>query len=71
MDNDPFTAKIERVRGGRLSHHGPIDAAIYVHDTMEIAREAARSLFGDDFAWESVIAIYDRIEAKQSHSKNV
>ena len=53
-----------QVRTGRAPQD-VMDSAVWVHDTMETARSAARDLFGKDVGPEIVIAIYDRMEARR------
>ena len=48
---------VERVR----------DAAIYVHDTLELALAAARSVFGKDVDPHVAFEVYDRIEQHRMH----
>jgi hypothetical protein len=42
-----------------------VDASVYVNDTLEIAQRIAIDLFGQEVSESTVIAIYDRIKAKQ------
>ncbi|MDB9454355.1 hypothetical protein [Dolichospermum circinale] len=42
-----------------------VEACVYVNDTLEIANRIAIDLFGKEVSQNTVIAIYDRIKAKQ------
>ncbi len=63
-----FDQKLDIMRRGAgsdsVDHHHVFDAAVYVHDTMELALAAAKT-FAKSPKIEDVIAIYDRIEAER------
>jgi len=41
------------------------DAAVYVHDTLELAWLAATDLFGENVSPEIAVAIYDRMDEER------
>ncbi|WP_233242721.1 hypothetical protein [Sediminicurvatus halobius] len=64
-----FDFALEQVQRNRRSPEGMADAAIHVHDTMKLAIDAARSLFGDAFTPALALDVYDRIEAARQSQR--
>lgn len=60
--NNAFDRKLEAQRANLPD--GMADAAIYVHDTLDLAVAVAQSYFGPRPPREAVLAVYDRIAAK-------
>jgi hypothetical protein len=56
-------------RMGDVPATGVVDAAVYVHDTLETAWLAAESIFGEKATPDVALAIYDRIVRKISEQK--
>jgi hypothetical protein len=42
-----------------------VDSSIFVHDTMETAREIGLDLFGTAVSNDTILAIYDRLCARE------
>jgi len=68
MSDDPFEKKLELMKKhaawGGVEHDAVFDAAIYVHDTLELAFAAAKSV-QSTATLDHAIAVYDRIEAQR------
>lgn len=66
--NNAFDRKIDAQKGALDSSMR--DAAIYVHDTMDLAFAAAQSFFGDKPPVEAVMAMYDRISERHGYLRS-
>jgi hypothetical protein len=60
-----FDRRVEILRGTMGVPDHLVDAAVYVNDTMEIARIIADDVFQDDATIEAALAIYDRIDRER------
>lgn len=61
--NDPFARKLEILNNSRDVPEAVKEAAVQVHDGLEVARAIAVSLFGKRWR-EHVFDVYDRMQAR-------
>jgi hypothetical protein len=66
---NPFDRRIDILTKSRETPKGVVDAAVFVHDTIELAWMAAEDVFGDKATPDVALAIYDRIAARMPRAK--
>jgi hypothetical protein len=62
-----FDEKIKSMNGSFSTPHKLVDAAVYVHDTIELAAASAQVLFGESVTPEIVLSIFDRISSEHKY----
>ncbi|MDD5227236.1 MAG: hypothetical protein PHN45_00390 [Methylococcales bacterium] len=62
-----FDERIKSMNGSFSTPHKLVDAAVYVHDTLELASASAQVLFGELVTPEIVLSIFDRISSEHKY----
>ncbi len=65
--HDPYNKMLDMLNKSPLVPHRVKDAAVHVHDGLDVARSIAVSLFGKHWR-EHVMDVYDRMQAKMDAS---